>query len=141
MSHTLRSKLIGVWKLMSFNFVPSDGSPSYPGLGPKPIGMLIYTGTGYMAAQLGSSDRTAQDPCQSLLDSYLAYAGTFEVDEAAQCVTHFVDMSLYPDWVDVPQPRLARFTEGALELITRDPVVVGGKLGMGTLLWHRASPT
>lgn len=134
LAHTLRSKLIGVWQLVSFDFVPEDGSPSYPGLGPNPIGQLIYTETGYVGAQLGSSTRTAQDSCQSLLDTYLAYAGTFEVDEATQCVTHFVDMSLYPDWVGVPQPRLARFTQGALELITRDPVVVAGKLGVGTLL-------
>ncbi|WP_221079155.1 lipocalin-like domain-containing protein [Alcaligenes faecalis] len=140
MAHTLRNKLIGVWQLESFEFVPEDGSPSYPGLGPNPIGQLIYTETGYVGAQLCSSSRTAQDSSQSLLDTYLAYAGTFEVDEAAQCVTHFVDMSLNPDWVGVPQPRLARFTQGALELITRDPVVVAGKLGVGTLLWHRAGP-
>lgn len=75
-----------------------------------------------------------------IIRSDLAYAGTFEVDETTQCVTHFVDMSPYPDWVGVPQPRLARFTQGALELITRDPVVVAGKLGVGTLLWHRAGP-
>ncbi|MEN5250096.1 lipocalin-like domain-containing protein [Alcaligenes aquatilis] len=140
MAHTLRNKLIGVWQLQSFEFVPADGSPRYPGLGPNPIGQLIYTETGHMGAQLGSSSRTAQDHCQSLLDTYLAYAGTFEVDEASQCVTHLVDMSLYPDWVGVPQLRLARFTQDALELSTRDPVVVAGKLGVGTLLWHRAEP-
>uniref|UniRef100_A0A1I7YD31 HTH gntR-type domain-containing protein n=1 Tax=Steinernema glaseri TaxID=37863 RepID=A0A1I7YD31_9BILA len=65
---------------------------------------------------------------------------TFEVDEASQCVTHFVDMSLYPDWVGVPQLRLARFTQDSLELSTRDPVMVAGTLGVGTLLWHRAEP-
>jgi hypothetical protein len=64
MAHTLRSKLIGVWQLVSFDFVPEDGSPSYPGLGPNPIGQLIYTETGYVGAQLGSSTRTVQDSCQ-----------------------------------------------------------------------------
>lgn len=140
MAHTLRNKLIGVWQLVSFEFVPEDGSPSYPGLGPNPIGQLIYTKTGYVGAQLSSSTRTVQDSCQSLLDTYLAYAGTFEVDEASQCVTHFVDLSMYPDWIGVPQLREARFTQDALELSTRKPVVVAGKLGVGTLLWHRAEP-
>lgn len=140
MAHTLRSKLIGVWQLESFDFVPEDGSPSYPVMGPNPIGQLIYTETGYVGAQLGSDGRTVEDTSQSLIDSYLAYAGTFAVDETAQCVTHFVDMSLYPDWVGVPQPRLVRFIQKSLELTTRDPVVVAGKLGTGTLIWHRATP-
>jgi len=140
MAHTLRSKLIGVWQLVSFDFVPEDGSPNYPGFGPNPIGQLTYTETGYVTAQLGSKDRTEQDSSQTLLDKYLAYAGTFEVDETSQCVTHFVDMSLSPNWLGIPQPRLARLTQDELELTTGTPITVAGKLGTGTLLWHRAKP-
>ena len=42
--------------------------------------------------------------------------------------------------VNAAGPWVARFIQDALELSTRDPVVVAGKLGVGTLLWHRAEP-
>ena len=137
MPQSLRTQLIGTWKLRSFDFAPADGSPSRPGFGTDPVGMLIYTETGDITAQFGRSNRAPMNNCQALLDSYLAYAGTFEVDEQEQCVTHFLEMALIPSWIDETQQRLVEFKQGFLQLSTKNQVEFEGVRGIGVLLWER----
>ena len=137
MPQSLRTQLIGTWKLLSFDFTPADGSPSRPGFGPDPVGLLIYTENGDMSAQLGRSNRASMDECQALLESYLAYAGTFEVDEQNKCVSHFLEMALAPSWKDETQHRLVEFKQGFLQLSTKNQVEFEGVPGVGVLLWER----
>jgi hypothetical protein len=52
MAQTLRERLIGAWKLVSYVEEPVDGSaPFYP-MGEEPQGIIMYTPDGYMSAQL-----------------------------------------------------------------------------------------
>jgi len=148
MTTKLRARLIGAWQLESFSFDPVDGSDAMPPLGPRPTGLLVYTESGFMSAQISGANRpkvasgdwsqAAPREYAALASSYIAYAGPFEVDEDSRSVTHFVDMSLIPFWVGVPQQRLARLDRDHLYLTTGQPLLFNGKLGHASLKWRRA---
>ena len=95
------SRLIGTWALVSYE---SSDTESQRYRGPKPIGLLIYDGTGHMAVQI-SPDRPRRrftgpqagvftgpqptpDEALDAISGYAAYFGTYTVDERAQTVTH-----------------------------------------------------
>ena len=60
-------------------------------LGPDPLGILTYDAHGNMAAQLARRDRSISDPegaPSELVNGYVGYFGTYEVDSTAGTVTH-----------------------------------------------------
>ena len=60
-------------------------------LGPDPLGILIYDEHRNMAAQLARRDRSipdAEDSPAELVNGYVAYFGTYEVDSTAGTVSH-----------------------------------------------------
>lgn len=53
----IRNRLIGAWKLVSAEYTMKDGSKRpYPEFGPNAKGFLMYSGDGYMCAQLVNPD-------------------------------------------------------------------------------------
>jgi|GEM_PF-6430480 len=57
MAQGLRDRLIGAWKLVSYQETPVDGSPPFEPLGHQPHGIIMYTSDGYMSAQLSMAER------------------------------------------------------------------------------------
>ena len=53
--------------------------------------------------------------------TYLSYAGRFEVLAEQNTVVHHIEVSSYPNWAGVAQPRTARFDGDVLTLTTRSP--------------------
>ena len=43
MAAGLRDQLIGAWKLISYQELPVDGSPSFYPMGEKAVGIIMYT--------------------------------------------------------------------------------------------------
>lgn len=101
----LRDALLGGWELSSFHSVDvATGAVSHP-LGTAPRGLILYTGDGYMSAQLtGSADAAAPD---EKLPAYIAYGGRFRVDEDTATVHHEVSVSMLPELLAAPQLRQA----------------------------------
>ena len=90
---SLRERLIGAWKLVSYVEQPVDGSaPFYP-FGETPQGIIMYTPDGFMSAQLCHAQRTpfasgdwfkgTPEEYEAEASSYIAYTGPFHVDEDA----------------------------------------------------------
>ena len=93
------SRFAGAWRLVSV-----EGNPAgLPGYYDRPDGMLLYLPSGQMAAQIAAkADRKPFAPFNqgrrsatteekaTAFDSYLAYYGTYTVDERAGTVTHHV---------------------------------------------------
>ena len=52
------------------------------------------------------------------LGGYVAYCGTYSVDETARVVTHSLTMSLFPNWVGTEQRRHVVFNGDQLTLNT-----------------------
>jgi hypothetical protein len=100
-----------------------------------------------MSAQLGKTNRArfaAKDPAfatdaevRGAFDGYIAYFGTYSVDESKGAVTHRVVGASFPNWVGVDLVRLYTFDErGRLRLAT-PPIDVGGRSLEYVLLWER----
>jgi Lipocalin-like domain len=121
----LRDRLSGSWRLVSFTLKHPAGRETHP-YGKDAIGMLSYDGHGHMAGQIMSRRRPAfaserprggtDDEVRAAFDGYIAYFGTYSVDEAASVVTHQVEGSLLPNWIGTPQRRNVAFRDGRLVL-------------------------
>ena len=150
MASTLRDKLIGAWKLVSYEERPVDGSPTFYPMSEKPSGIIMYTPDGYMSAQLMNPGRkpfssgdwfkgTDEDYKQEA-STYIAYSGPFHVDEEKQTLTHSMFVSLFPNWIGQTQPRVVKIEADTLHLSTASPIQSSGRTVNSYLVWTRAKP-
>jgi hypothetical protein len=141
---TVARQLIGVWRLVSFETRGPSDTVRQP-FGPDAAGILIYTESGHMSGQLmrrgrpvffsstitGGSDVEISTAARG----YVAYAGTYSVDEDESVVIHHVTLSLFPNLVGSDQRRLVTFDGEHLLLAT--PPENGRTM---ILRWERALP-
>lgn len=135
---TLRDALLGGWELWSFESRGSarlddgSGAVSHP-LGTTPRGLILYTGDGYMSAQLtGSADAAVPDKKSP---GYIAYGGRFHVDEDTATVHHQVTVSMLPELLATPQLRQAAVDGDRLTLSAT--TTTDGVTSHNTLVWVR----
>ncbi len=138
---SLAQRLVGVWRLVSFEVHSQDQPIRHP-FGRDVVGVLIYTANGTMSGQLMRPDRSSfvsstitRGSDAELVEAatgYVAYAGTYSVDEAEHIVTHHVTMSLFPNLVGTDQPRRVVIEGDRLELRTPPE---GGRVMI--LRWQR----
>jgi hypothetical protein len=146
----LRERLIGAWKLVSYEERPADGSTSIYPLGEQPQGLIMYTPDGYMSAQLMRRERKpfaggdwfdgTPNEYREEGTSYIAYSGRFVVDEDNESLTHSMFVSLFPNWLGNTQPRVVRMEGDRLQLRTASPFPSGGHTVMSYITWQRAEP-
>lgn len=70
------------------------------------------------------------------LDSYLAYAGTYDFDTATSIVTHHVRMSVDPTEVGKNMPRKVEL-DGDRVTLTAQPYTLRGEQVYNRLTWER----
>lgn len=118
-------RFAGTWELVSFEAISPDGTVKRP-WGDDPFGLLIWTETGYMSAQLGP-----RDPARG---AYLAYYGTLEVDDVAEgTLTHHVIGGSQPRLME-DQVREFRF-DSPDALVLSPPAAADGTRSV--LAWRR----
>lgn len=138
--------LYGAWGLISFYFETPEGERSYP-FGESPQGVLIYTDSGDISAQLMGDNRpqfksgdqlkgTTQEIEQSFRN-YIAYFGKYEIDVTGGYVVHHVEKSLFPNWEGKPQKRYFELSGNQLRIST-PPISWDGEERVGVLLWQRS---
>ena len=140
-----KEQFVGTWKLISFEFRRSDGAVSYP-LGQNPAGMIMYAAQGYMSGHVMRRDRPAfvsGDPLQgsaeeiqTALEGYMAYCGTYDVNDQKGTIAHILECSLFPNWVGTIQTRFFECSENRL-LLTTPPLMLGGQQQIVHVLWER----
>lgn len=128
-------QFVGIWNLVSFEAQPSDGEKMYP-FGRDADGTLIYEMNGYFSAQVMRKDRPnfkswdmlngTVDEISSASKGYIAYYGTYVVDEAEGIMTHHVRGSLFPNFIGDDQTRYFKFSDNQLTLST-PPIAFGGQ--------------
>ncbi|HWX26393.1 MAG TPA: lipocalin-like domain-containing protein [Steroidobacteraceae bacterium] len=107
-----RQELIGTWQLLSIQLVGAHGPTIDPFYNTDSTGILIYDASGWMSVQIAGQPRPTMEVPGSrptlngvpevaqlkaaVLDTYYAYYGTWEYDEATSKVTHHVESSLIP---------------------------------------------
>lgn len=136
----LTDKLIGTWKLISYELPNTDNTTYYP-FGIDCEGYLIYTKDGYVSAQLmrkGRSkyasgllhDGTTEEMAEAA-HGYMAYTGTYCIDESTMSVVHNIELSMNPTWAYQSQIRRISLCEDILT-ITAD-------INHATLIWKKVT--
>ena len=138
-------RFIGTWRLVSSEFRRSDDTIVYP-YGDDAIGLLIYAATGHMAVQLlrahrplfaaGDPYRGTPEEIKAAFEGYIAYFGSYEVNEAEGVVTHHVHGASFPNWIGGDQQRFFAFAGNQLILST-PPILAGSSTMTGVLIWER----
>ena len=104
-SRTAAGRFVGVWRLEAIrDRLPDGRAQDHPDFGPETDGFLVYTDSGHVSVQFMRRDRplwqVEDDPTDAerseAARGYGAYAGRYEVDEAAGVVRHHVVTALIP---------------------------------------------
>ena len=107
-SRKAKDQFVGTWKLVSY-----EVGASHP-MGRAAVGLLTYDANGRMSMQVMRSDRpkfrasggkeggyeagTAEE-VMSAYRGYIAYFGSYDVNEKGGVVSHHIEGSLFPNWV------------------------------------------
>jgi Lipocalin-like domain len=142
----LTSAIVGAWRLESTLQRLADGTvrPS-PLYGPKGVGYLIYSASGYMAAMLAdprrrhwsSEDQPTESELQAIHDHFIAYCGRYEVDEQEGLVVHHLELHVTPNYSENVLTRRASLEGNYLVLRPLERELPPGILEY-TLRWCRA---
>ncbi len=146
-----RQPFIGVWKLVSYTWTDKASGKTEEPFGPHPVGRITYDAAGRMSAQLMRPDRksvggssnlggvsairaASAEDLREMASGFVAYFGTFTVDEKAKIVTHHVEGALVPTWVGSRQRRSYEFSG--------DKLILSGAFDLATvrLTWQRQLP-
>lgn len=144
-THPVDPRFPGVWRLEAIHDRRPDGTiEDHPDFGTDPDGFLVYTKSGHVSVQFMRRGRALwhreDDPTDAIraeaARGYGAYAGRFEVDEAAGAIFHHVEIALIPDRVGVTLTRFFSFAEDRLTL--RPPTLRRGGVEVDrALVWRR----
>jgi Lipocalin-like domain len=129
----MRQRLIGTWRLVSYDLRGEDGSAVYP-MGRDVDGLIMYAPNGYMSANLmipgrpaysgGAGASATQAELAAAAAGYFGYAGKFEVDEAAGVVIHRIEVALMPNLAGTTQRRYISM-DGICLTLRGDPMPAG----------------
>lgn len=143
-TNAIADAFVGTWKVIALEDHGSSGNVIYP-LGQSPAGLLTYHATGHMSIQLmkrphptfaaGHARWATPEEKRAAYDGYVAYFGTYSVDEAAGVVTHYVEASLDPTYIGVDQPRL--FELAGDQLLLREVWTQDGEEMIGIRRFER----
>ena len=132
------------WRLLDCYGKWTDGRITYP-YGEHAEGQLMYNDHGSFSGQIAGSGRPVfesgnllkgtPEEIKKAFEGYIAYYGTYEVDENNSQITHHVENGLFPNWVGNNQTRTYEFEGKNLRLNTQP--IKGAKADLTvTLLWE-----
>ncbi len=106
----------------------------------------MYDIHGYMSGHVMRRDRmsfASGDPLQgsaeetrTAFQGYMAYCGTYDVNESKRTIAHILECSLFPNWGGTIQTRFFEFSGNRL-LLTTPPLTLGGHQQTVRALWER----
>jgi hypothetical protein len=143
---TLFDQLLGSWDLVSYQLELDTGRIVHP-LGEDAIGLILYTPQHRMSVNImrpGRATWASPNPAAGTESEiteaaagYLAYGGSFAVDESLFVVEHYVDVSLFPNWIGDVQKRFVDLN--GEELVLESPVITdaAGTSVTPRLRWRR----
>lgn len=116
-----RNPFVGTWRLISIERRAADGSP-VPGVNPvggvDPSGTVMYDDAGHVSLQIMPSGRLktldilqplTPDQAKAALFGYIAYFGTYTLDERQRIMHIHFDGSLNPAMVGTDGVRFYEF--------------------------------
>jgi hypothetical protein len=140
MTNTASTAFIGTWKLLSQHTHFPDGQ-IVPSRGEDAVGVLMYDTAGNMAVQLMRTDDHAGDyndmrDLTTAMDGYIGYFGTYEIDTAAQVITHRARGSSFFGYRNSVQRRHYLFSDDGRTLTLSAEANDGSRR---VLVWERVT--
>jgi hypothetical protein len=132
------ARLVGSWKLVSWQTKHTDGSTDYP-MGESPAGLLIYDARGNMSLQIMDDfrpafsqgyDKTTLDELKEVYKTYAAMFGHYSVDPSARTVSIEVQGITNPNYMSSTLTRYYTLKGNTL-VMAFDPK------GMNSTTWKR----
>ena len=148
-STSLRDQVLGAWRIRDAETVNVRTGASAPWLGrPRPYsGMIAYLPDGMMMVQIGAAraptradagfNSLSNEEKIGFLDTYYAYFGRFEIDEAQSKVRHFVERSLFDFETGATLVRTISLSAGVLTLTTDNLLAAADGATFNRLTWTR----
>lgn len=140
--------IIGTWSLKSFIAQGPNGDQMFP-LGESATGLLTYTDSGYMSAAIMKKGRKkfvsgfpfegTPEEIKEAFEGFSAYSGSYVLDEMSETITHYVEVSNFPNEEGMVHVRYAKCFDNYLQLTT-PPIRVIDQDWVLILLWRRTSP-
>jgi hypothetical protein len=137
-----REGVVGAWSLVSFDTDEGHG-PSQPRFGQDPVGYLLYTADGHMAAVLAGTHRpelkspsgswSTEEQRPQALANFLAYAGRYDI--RGDRVFHHVEVSVFTNLMGTTLERRFKIEGDMLTIRTVPPEIWGSS---NVLVWKRA---
>ena len=142
----ITQKFTGTWRLLTCEGRWSDGRLTFP-YGQKPEGMLLYDGKDSFSGQIMAPERMqfatgnllkgSDVEVREVFEGYVAYFGSYFVDEGDGLMIHQVEGSFYPNWIGERQVRKFEF-DGDSRLELRTLPIKGSRSDLTVaLLWER----
>jgi hypothetical protein len=113
------AKVIGIWKLLSYDAESEATGAKEPVMGQNPTGYAIFAPEGRVMFVLTGEGRKAPKTIQDraeLLNTLIAYTGTYRV-EGDTWITK-VDVAWNPEWVGTEQKRSFTLVGDRLQVVT-----------------------
>ena len=132
------ARLVGSWKLVSWQTKHSDGSTGYP-MGESPAGLLIYDARGNISLQIMDDfrpafsqgyEKTTLDELKEVYKTYAAMFGHYSVDPSARTVSIEVQGITNPNYMSSTLTRYYALKGNTL-VMAFDPK------GMNSTTWKR----
>lgn len=130
-------EIAGMWSLVSVKMVAENGQVSLP-MGAELQGVLNYTPDGQISVQNMRADGTVfktPDGVPVALETYGAYNGRYELTGEGRII-HQIEVSLFPDWVDLKQERNIQL-EGKRLTLTGPSILVDGVIQTAQMTWEK----
>jgi hypothetical protein len=129
---SVSQQLVGAWEVVSLDSRPNGDSAWKPDYGPHPSGYIQYDADGRMSVQFcndpptkkfasGDDLQPSGEEAKTAYLNYVAYFGTYTVDETKHVVTHHVKGSLLPSYNASEQLRPFRIEGDVLTIGGKDP--------------------
>lgn len=137
------AKLVGVWKVISFETEFKDGSPSRHVYGAHPKGYVIYTAEGRVMSVIEAEGRKAGKTDQehaALHRSMVGVTGTYRLEGDNKYIAK-IDVSWNPALNGTEQVRFYKVDGDRLEVTTGwapSPILPGAPVARGLFLFERA---
>ena len=113
------SPVHGVWQLLTYLVEVKESGETFPPMGDKPTGYVIFTPEGRLSFTLSGEGRqpaTTDQERAGLLNSVIAYTGSYRL-EGDRWITQ-VDVAWNPEWVGTEQTRYFRVEADHLTVTT-----------------------
>jgi len=134
------AKLVGMWKLVSYETEVSGSGERRPDFGASPAGYVVFTADGRVIGVIEAEGRaiplTEADAARAF-QTAIAYSGTYRLEGDKWTTT--IDVATNPAWTGKDSVRTVKF-EGDRMLVTSAWVpnpLLGGKISRNHLGFER----